>query len=139
MEKISCSLTVLFDDPFWVGIFRRCEQNETAVCKVTFGAEPKDAEVLALVLKRYDGLSFSPKVSERQRASVKNPKRRLRMVRKELHSLRGIGTKSQQALKKQQEQKKAENKAVRRAVRTEKAEQIFNLKQRKRKEKHKGH
>ena len=36
------SLTVLFEDPFWVGIFERIDDGKLSVCKVTFGAEPKD-------------------------------------------------------------------------------------------------
>ena len=38
-------LTVFFDDPFWVGVFERTDGGKLSVCKVTFGAEPKDYEV----------------------------------------------------------------------------------------------
>lgn len=38
-------LTVYFEDPFWVGVFERVEGGKLPVCKVTFGAEPKDYEV----------------------------------------------------------------------------------------------
>ena len=44
-------LTVYFDDPFWVGVFERIEDRKLSVCKVTFGAEPKDYEVWEFVLK----------------------------------------------------------------------------------------
>ena len=46
-------LTVYFDDPFWVGVFERVEDGKLSVCKVTFGAEPKDYEVLEFVLEHY--------------------------------------------------------------------------------------
>ena len=40
------SLTVYFDDPFWVGVFEITMENMLSVAKITFGSEPKDAEVL---------------------------------------------------------------------------------------------
>ena len=39
------NLTVFFEDPFWVGVFERFEDETLSVCKVTFGAEPKDCEI----------------------------------------------------------------------------------------------
>ena len=44
-------LTVFFDDPFWVGVFERTDGGKLSVCKVTFGAEPKDYEVWEYVLR----------------------------------------------------------------------------------------
>ena len=38
---MEATLTVFFDDPFWVGVFERIEDGKLFVCKVTFGAEPK--------------------------------------------------------------------------------------------------
>ena len=34
------TLTILFEDPFWIGLFEKIEDNQMQVCKVTFGAEP---------------------------------------------------------------------------------------------------
>lgn len=50
----------------------------------------------------------------------------------------GIGTKSQQALKLQQEQLKTERKIVSREQRGAEKQRQFELKQQKRKEKHRG-
>lgn len=47
-------LTVFFDDPFWVGIFERMEGDKLSVCKVTFGAEPTDAQIYAFLLSDYN-------------------------------------------------------------------------------------
>ena len=63
MDSNLTRLTVLFEAPFWVGIFERIEGNTLSVCKVTFGAEPKDYEVLAYVLKNHSRLRFSPSQS----------------------------------------------------------------------------
>ena len=38
-------LTILFSNPFWIGVFERYEGSQYRACKVTFGAEPKEAEV----------------------------------------------------------------------------------------------
>lgn len=40
MEELK--LTVYFEDPFWVGVFERTQNGTLSVCKITFGAEPKD-------------------------------------------------------------------------------------------------
>ena len=46
MDKVSGKLTVFFEDPFWVGVFEHIENEKLSVAKVTFGAEPKDCEIL---------------------------------------------------------------------------------------------
>ena len=53
MDKASGKLTVFFEEPFWVGIFERIEDDKLSVAKVTFGAEPKDYEVYQFLLKYY--------------------------------------------------------------------------------------
>jgi hypothetical protein len=62
MDRVSDNLTVYFDDPFWIGVFERFSDGKLSVCKVTFGAEPKDYEVFEFVLKHYYKLKFSPAV-----------------------------------------------------------------------------
>ena len=44
-------LTILFEDPFWIGIFEREDNGHYEICKITFGAEPKDYEVYDFILK----------------------------------------------------------------------------------------
>ena len=68
---------------------------------------------------------------------ARNPKRVQRDVKKQLQD-QGIGTRSQQALKLQQEQMKTERKSFSREKREEEKERMFALKQQKRKEKHRG-
>lgn len=60
-----------------------------------------------------------------------------RNVKKQLRST-GIGTKSQQALKLQQEQNKQERKVKSREQKLAESRRIFELKQQKKKEKHRG-
>ena len=63
MDKVSGKLTVFFEEPFWVGVFEHVSDGKVSVCRVTFGAEPKDYEVYDFVLKNYYRLRFSPAVA----------------------------------------------------------------------------
>ena len=137
MDKVSGRLTVFFEDPFWVGVFECMSEGKLSVCKVTFGAEPKDYEVYDFVLKNYYQLRFSPAVATDVKEIGRNPKRIKREVRKQIQKT-GIGTKSQQALKLQQEQLKTERKTMSREQREAEKKRQFELKQQKRKENHRG-
>ena len=137
MDKVSGKLTVFFEEPFWVGVFERVSEGQLSVGKVTFGAEPKDYEVYEFVLKNYYRLRFSPAVATNVKETGRNPKRVQREVRKQVKNT-GIGTKSQQALKLQQEQLKIERKIVSREQREVEKQRQFEMKQQKRKEKHRG-
>ena len=131
-------LTVFFEEPFWVGVFERMEEGKLSVCKVTFGAEPKDYEVWEFILRHYQELKFSPAVKAELKQSADNPKRRQRSIKKQLQNV-GIGTKSQQALAAQREELKTERKKVSKEQREAEKQRKFELKQQKRKEQHKGH
>ena len=131
MDKVSGRLTVFFEEPFWVGLFECISEGKLSVCKVTFGAEPKDYEVYDFVLKNYYQLRFSLAVATDVKESGRNPKRIKREVRKQIQNT-GIGTKSQQ------EQLKTERKTVSREQREAQKQRQFELKQQKRKEKHRG-
>ena len=137
MDKVSGKLTVFFEEPFWVGVFERVSDGNLSVCKVTFGAEPKDYEIYDFVLKNYYRLRFSPAVATDVKEAGRNPKRVQREVRKQVQNA-GIGTKSQQALKLWQEQLKTERKIVSREQREIEKNRQFQIKQQKRKEKHRG-
>lgn len=137
MDKVSGKLTVFFEEPFWVGVFERVSDGKLSVCKVTFGAEPKDYEVYEFILKNYYWLRFSPAVATDVKEAGRNPKRVQREVRKQIQNT-GIGTKSQQALKLQQEQLKTKRKTMSRERREAEKQRQFALKRQKRKEKHKG-
>ena len=138
MGKVTCNLTVFFEEPFWVGIFERIEDGRLSVSKVTFGAEPKDYEVYEFVLRRRCELRFSPAVEAAVRETAKNPKRLQRDARRQMSDM-GVGTKSQQALKLQHEQNKQERRAKSREQREAEAEHRFELKRQKKREKRRGH
>ena len=138
MDKASGKLTVYFEEPFLVGVFERIEDGKLSVAKVTFGAEPKDYEVQEYIQQYYFSLKFSPAVETVVKDIKRNPKRMQREAKKQMLET-GIGTKSQQALKLQQEQNKQEHKERSRKKKEAEEQRMFELKQQKKREKHKGH
>ncbi len=138
MKHISCGMTVLFDTPFWVGIFELVEDEKLTVAKVTFGSEPKDYEVYDFILHHYDDLKFSPSISVNIKKIADNPKRRQRVAQKQVQS-NGIGTKSQQALQLQMTESKIKRQQRSKEQREAEKQRQFDLKQQKRKQKKKGH
>ena len=135
MDKVNGKLTVYFEEPFWVGIFERIEDGKLSVAKVTFGAEPKDYEVQEYIQKYYFGLKFSPAVEAIVKDIKRNPKRMQRSAKKQMLET-GISTKSQLALKLQNKQERKERSRKKKEA---EEQRMFELKQRKKREKHKGH
>ena len=68
------TLTVLFEDPFWIGLFEQTDHEGLHVCKVTFGAEPTEKEVMEFIDKNWNQLQFSQAVDVAQITEIrKNP------------------------------------------------------------------
>ena len=133
------SLTVLFEDPFWRGLFEVTDEDGLHVCKVTFGAEPTGQEIIEFVEKNWHKLKYSEGIETISSLEIKkSPKRQLREARKHMMP-QGIGTKSQQALKMLQEQNKVERKQQSKVEREAERQRKFDLRLAKKKEKHKGH
>lgn len=132
-------LTVYFEPPFWSALYRREDEEGCRVCKVTFGGEPRDQEVLDYFQVHFRELRFSPPVAGAAAPDrAVNPKRARREARKAVRPA-GTGTKAQQALQLQREQAKQDHKAVSRERREARRERKLALRQEKRREKHKGH
>lgn len=112
--RIIGKLTVLFEDPFWIGVFERISSGKLSVCKVTFGAEPRDYEIQDFILKNYSHLRFSPCVDIAVKKESTNPKRM------------------------QREENKLERKATTKQERESEKQRQFELRQQKRREKHRG-
>ena len=139
MSIVVSSFTVLFSEPFWIGVFERYEGERYEVAKVVFGAEPKDNEVYEKLLAGWGRLKFSPSLKAEKQTEVKiNPKRMQRLVHTKVEQ-KYLGTKAQQALKLQQEENKTQRKEKSRARKEQILQKKFDLKQDKKREKHKGH
>lgn len=132
------SVTVLFDDPFWIALFEREYDGKYEVCKIIFGAEPKDFDVYSFLLRNYKNFVFSPQTeSITQEKKTSNPKRLQRVIKKS--EAQGISTKAQRALSLMREQNKTERKKRSKEIRELEAERRFEQKKIKRREKHRGH
>ncbi|MCC0685321.1 YjdF family protein [Clostridioides sp. ZZV14-6345] len=137
MDKISGNLTVLFEEPFWIGVFERQDGKKYEACKVVFGAEPKEVEVYEFILERFFSLDFgSIKLEKNVTKDKIGYKRMQRKIKKEQET---VGTKAQNAIKLQYEERKQDKKNLAKNRKEEEKERLFNLKQEKRKSKHKGH
>ena len=133
------SLTVFFEDPFWVGLYERREAGLYSVCRIVFGPEPKDYEVLDLLLRSFHRLTFSPALPDGTRPErPASPKRRQREIARSLRQP-AKSTKAQQALCLQREAGKEQRKQRGKAAREAEAARQFALRQQKKKEKHRGH
>ena len=138
MGTIRISVTVLFEDPFWIALYERWEDRRYEVCKITFGAEPKDYQVYAFLCKNWKRLRFSPAVqTEKSDAEKINPKRMQRLIHRKVGNT-GAGNKAQQALKLFQVQNKPVRKENSRERREDAQERSLELQREKAKETHKS-
>ena len=137
MEIISIGLTVYFEDGFWHGLFEQEYEGTYQVCRVTFGQEPKEDEILRLLQTQFVRLSFSPEATVKQHVKIKNPKRLQRAVKKQVKQ--NVSSKSQELLQLQHEERKKHSKQQSSLQKQLLKQEKFERKQQKRREKHKGH
>ena len=137
METISIGLTVYFEDGFWHGLFEQVHRGTYQVCRVTFGKEPKDDEILEILQTQFTQLSFSPETTVKQHVKIKNPKRLQRMVRKQVNQK--VSSKSKELLQLQYEERKKISKHQSSVQKQLLKQEKFERKQQKRREKHRGH
>lgn len=131
-------LTILFEAPFWIGLYERIDHGRYEVCKITFGAEPKDYEVYEFLLRNWHKLKFSPPIQAEAAMERKtNPKRVQREIQSQLQD-KGIGTKARRALKLQHEQSKLERRTRSREQKEAEKDRQFAIRQEKKKAKHRG-
>lgn len=136
--SVSSTLTLYHDGQFWVGIVEHVENGKLSACRIVFGAEPSDEEVLQFVVRRWESLQFHGEAEADAPKIAKNPKRRMREASKEL-SRRPVSTKSQQALSEAREALKSEGRAHRVQAKHQEQERRFAQKQEKKMQKRKGH
>lgn len=135
-------LTVFFEEPFWVGVFKRWHSDTIYLSRVVFGAEPKDYEVYNFILKNFSNLKFNKPLdindADKNIDKKINPKRLQKKIKKETKD-NGIGTKAQIAMKQQYEDFKLKIKKVSREKKEEEKDKKFKLRQQKKLMKHRGH
>lgn len=142
MKQYTIKVTVMYQTPFWVGIFERVSEAHYAVARNVFGAEPTDAELYDFILHHYDALNFSEPHEFKLVIRRKNPKRLQREVKRELSRGQKVApkeTRAEEVLRLELEKKKKLRKVSNKAEVEAEKEMKFVLKQQKRKEKHRGH
>ncbi|MCO5970009.1 YjdF family protein [Actinoallomurus soli] len=141
------ALTVCFEDPFWVGILEITEGGETRATRIVFGGEPTDAELHEFLLRHGSALlakaAANPPVPADARPSRPrvNPKRAAKLAAREAaRAAEGRrGTASQEAVRLEYEQRKAQGTADARARKADRAERRRAAALAKKKARHRGH
>lgn len=138
MEKINTKLTVYFEPPYWIGIYERVYKEKLMVSKTIFGKEPKDYEIYKYFMENWKYLKFSDGIENHIEKERKiNPKRMIRIINSEIEP-KGIGTKSQEELKKQYEENKLKKKDINKIRKIEKNNEKYEKRKLKRKNKKRG-
>ena|ERR1700722_5798686 len=134
--------TIFFDKRFWVGTFERTDKEGYAVARHIFGAEPTDPEVYEFVLHHYHELNFGELKEINLQIKRMNPKRVQREVRREMTKVKETmkpSTFAQEYMREELEKKKKEKKHMSSVEKQARRDEQFEIKQQKKKEKHKGH
>lgn len=83
------SFTISFENPFWIGLYERIDGDKYEVCKITFGAEPKDYEIYAFLLKNWHKLKKNINIlcgRKRRKPDIRenSQKQQLQLIRRNL-------------------------------------------------------
>lgn len=134
-------LTVYHDGQYWVGVVEEQEQGKLKAARFIFGKEPGDEEILHFIRDEMWGLvsglsqEVAVKLSETKKV---NPKRLARQAAYELRR-KGVSSCAQEALKLEYEKRKLEKRTYSKQQREAMKARIRELKEKKAKEKHRGH
>jgi hypothetical protein len=131
--------TIFYEEPFWVGVFERYDENSCSIARYVFGSEPTDALLLQFSKQYGHWLTFGSHYSahevEEQNISFK---RRQRQARKQIQQ-KGVGTFAQRALQAERERLKQFNQEKTREEKRSEEQEKFLLAQARKKKKHCGH
>jgi hypothetical protein len=139
---VSIEFDVFHDGQFWVGVLSLTEPDGLRACRVTFGAEPSDAELHDYLLAHgyalLERVAASPPVESVERRPVaRNPKRaaRLAAVQAQRH---GTSTAAQEAIRLAQEAGKRERRTEQRLDQHEQREERRQQERARARAKHRG-
>lgn len=134
--------TIFFERKYWVGCFERTDKEGYSVARHIFGGEPSDAQVYEFVLHNYTNLKFGNAKTFDLQIRRKNPKRVQREIKREMKKLKATSqpsTLAQDVMREELELTKKEKKKASRVRKERQQQERFTLKQKKLKEKRKGH
>ena len=131
--------TILFDPPFWIAIFETTDEDGYRAARYVFGGEPNEAELHAFALTCFKDIHFSAPVAPADKPLVeKNFKRRQRETRRLMEGqppLKQAWAAMQASLESHRLEKRVLTRLEKEAAGSEK----FRARQRKKKEKLRGH
>jgi len=130
--------TVLFEEPFWVGIAERTDEAGYAVARHVFGAEPTEPEVYQFVLRHGSALAFSAPLPGETRPREGNFKRQQREARQAMAQT-AVSSKAHEAMRLELEAHKQAKLEISKADREAEKARRFQQAQERKKEKHRGH
>lgn len=144
MVKSEGIISVVFEDPFWVALFERYSDDQYSVARAVIGtSEPTNSELMLFFDQLdYERLSFTTPVEDEHIQEKKlNFKRQQRQAKKvmEDYGMKHVYTKAAAQLKLQFEQEKKIRKEKTKADKELAERQKFELRQLKKKKKHRGH
>ncbi|GAB3958263.1 YjdF family protein [Actinoallomurus acanthiterrae] len=141
------TLTVCFEDPFWVGILEIAEDGEVRATRVVFGGEPTDAELHEFLLRHgtalLDKAAANPPVPADARPSQRrvNPKRAAKLAAREAARIAQgrRGTASQEAVRLEFEERKTQAAADAKERKAARAEQRYEAARARKRARRRGH
>lgn len=139
---VTIKATIFFEKRFWVATFERTDKEGYAVARHVFGAEPTDSEVHEFVLHHYSELKFGALKEFNLQIKRMNPKRVQREIRREMEKIKETArpsTFAQDYMREELEKKKKEKKQRSSAEKQARKDEQFEIKQQKKKSKHRGH
>lgn len=134
--------TIFFEKRYWVGTFERTDKEGYAVARHIFGGEPSDPEIHEFVLNHYHELKFGELKEVTIQIRRMNPKRVQREVRREMERMKETtrpSTLAQDYMREEIEKKKKDQKSISSAEKQAYKDEQFEIRQQKKKEKHRGH
>ncbi|AJH13969.1 YjdF family protein [Myroides profundi] len=136
-------VTVYFDQPYWVVLFEKTEGEQYSVAKEVIGTAEPDYSTINKFLCELDfnelKYTFSIKgACKKNKYRFKKQVKKNRLLQSDL-KVKYVFTKAQLMLKEQLEIDKSERKKESRLLKEEREQFKYVLRQKKKKEKHRGH
>jgi hypothetical protein len=134
--------TIFFDKRYWIGTFERTDKQGYAIARHIFGSEPTDPQVYEFVLAHYQELKFGEPKEFTLKIKRMNPKRVQREVQKEMNRIKETtepSTFAQDYMREQLEKNKLQKKLLSTAEKQARKDEQFSIRQKKKKEKQRGH
>ena len=135
-------ITILFDRPFWIALFERIENDQYGVARsIISTSEPEGAEITDFLNNlNFRGLQYTGSVVNDQ-GKKKNFKKQQKQTQKNTTNSRvkHVYSKAQILLKEQLETVKKERKVLSKLDKITAEQHKFDIRQQKKKDRHKGH